>query len=100
MTPQLVKHFQIGSYWRIVIAIPLVLLLIAGTIVGKNKFCSPEPTPDKFFSSQPVERWRVWVVQLWHCIHFTEFVTEKAPSAIERLIKGPPALSERHVIRR
>jgi hypothetical protein len=89
MTRQLVKHSQIGSHWRIVIAIPL-LLLLAGTILAatrtvcayRNESVADVDPLSWQFVGHGLGQW-------WHCKEFVEFVTKKVVPAIEHRIKVP-----------
>jgi len=101
MLRQLVKHCQIGSHWRFVIAVPL-LLLLGGPIVATTITVCPKSikSPDHYSWHWMWHEYLPWAAERWHCWEMIKSVNKKVPSAIDYWIKKPPAVSERHVIRR
>jgi hypothetical protein len=93
MTRQLVKHLQIGSHWRIVIAIP-VLLLLAGTVFAATyTVCTyrADKNPDTWLMHRLVQ----WV----HCHELEGFISDKVLPAIEYVTKKFLAAEQKHPIK-
>jgi hypothetical protein len=101
MGRQLVKHSQIGSYWRIVIAIP-VLLLVVGSILAATKTACTNRTEAAADIEPRLQRevrvlvqWSHW----WHCGEFIKLANQKFFPTIENVTKKFLQAEQEHRIK-